>query len=152
MSSGCADPVTGIAPLAPGDRAEWEALARGYKAFYRTELPDSAYEETWRALIADERVHGLAARIDGRMVGIAHYLLHAQTWGPDACYLQDLFTAPEARGQGVATALIDAVAEAARARGAAKYYWLTKQDNATARALYDRIAAWKGFLRYDYPL
>jgi ribosomal protein S18 acetylase RimI-like enzyme len=142
-----------IAPLRSGDRAEWEQLARGYKAFYRTELPDAAYERTWRWLIADDRVHGLTARIDdGAIVGIAHYLFHAQTWGPDACYLQDLFTAAEARGQGVATALIDAVAEAARAQGAVKFYWLTKQDNERARALYDRIAAWKGFLRYDYPL
>ncbi|HEV2817484.1 MAG TPA: GNAT family N-acetyltransferase [Allosphingosinicella sp.] len=141
-----------IAPLRPADRAEWEQLARGYKAFYRTELPDARYDETWGALLAGERVHGLAARIDGRMAGIAHYLFHAQTWGPDACYLQDLFTAEEARGHGVATALIDAVADAARARGARKFYWLTKQDNQRARALYDRIARWKGFLRYDYPL
>jgi len=141
-----------IAPLAPGDRAEWEELARGYKAFYRTELADERYAETWAALLAGERVHGLAARMDGEIVGIAHYLFHAQTWGPDACYLQDLFTAEKARGQGVATALIDAVAEAARARGARKFYWLTKKDNERARALYDRIARWKGFLRYDYPL
>ena len=141
-----------IAPLGPADCAEWEILARGYKAFYRTETPDERYEETWRLLIADERVHGLAARLEGRMVGIAHYLFHAQTWSADCCYLQDLFTAEEARGQGVATALIEAVAEEARKRGALKYYWLSKEDNLPARALYDRIAAFKGFLRYDYPL
>lgn len=141
-----------IAPLAPADRAEWEALARGYKAFYRTEIPQERYDETWRLLVADERVHGLGARIDGRLVGIAHYLFHAQTWAPDCCYLQDLYTAADARGQGVATALIGAVAEAARARGALKYYWLTKEENRQARALYDRIARFKGFLRYDYPL
>lgn len=141
-----------VAPLQPADRAEWESLARGYKAFYQTEIPDARYDETWRALIAGDRVHGLAARSDGQMVGIAHYLFHAQTWGPDACYLQDLFTDPAMRGRGVASALVDAVAAAARAGGAAKYYWLTKADNERARALYDRIAAFKGFLRYDYPL
>jgi len=144
--------VIAIAPLTPADRAEWEVLARGYKAFYRTETPDERYDETWRLLMEDERVHGLAARLDGRLVGIAHYLFHAQTWSADCCYLQDLFTAEEARGQGVARTLIDAVAEAARERGALKYYWLTKEDNFPARALYDRIAAFKGFLRYDYPL
>ena len=141
-----------IAPLAPADRAEWERLARGYKAFYRTEIPQERYDETWRLLIAGERVHGLGARLDGRLAGIAHFLFHAQTWSSDCCYLQDLFTAEDARGRGVATALIDAVADAARRRGALKYYWLTKEDNAPARALYDRIARWKGFLRYDYPL
>jgi len=141
-----------IAPLASADRAEWDRLARGYKGFYRTELPDADYERTWRALLADERVHGLGARLDGRLVGIAHYLFHAQTWSPDCCYLQDLFTAEDARGHGVATALIEAVADEARKRGAVKFYWLTKENNRRARALYDRIAAWKGFLRYDYPL
>lgn len=141
-----------IAPLAPADRAEWEALARGYKAFYRTDHPQERYDETWAALIEGERIHGLAARIDGRIAGIAHYLFHAQSWSPDCCYLQDLFTAEEARGKGIATALIDAVAEEARKRGALKYYWLTKEDNLPARALYDKIAVFKGFLRYDYPL
>jgi len=141
-----------IAPLRPGDRAEWEALARGYKAFYRTETPAERYEETWRLLMANERVHGLGARLHGRLVGIAYYLFHAQTWSPDCCYLQDLLTAEDARGRGVAKALIDAVADAARERGSVKYYWLTKENNLPARALYDRIARWKGFLRYDYPL
>jgi GNAT superfamily N-acetyltransferase len=141
-----------VAPLREEDRAAWEPLARGYKAFYETELPDASYEETWRLLIADERVHGLAAWLDGRIVGIAHYLFHAQTWSSDVCYLQDLFTAREARGRGVATALIEGVAQAARARGAAKYYWMTKEDNRTARALYDRIARFNGFIRYDYPM
>jgi len=141
-----------IAALAEADREAWEILARGYKAFYRTELPDERYDETWRLLLANERIHGLAARLDGRMVGIAHYLFHAQTWSADACYLQDLFTAEDARGRGVATALIEAVAAAARARGTAKYYWMTKADNRTARALYDRIARFKGFVRYDHPV
>jgi len=141
-----------IAPLTAADRAEWDALARGYKAFYGTELSDEDYARTWHALLADERVHGLGARLDGRLVGIAHYLFHAQTWSPDCCYLQDLFTVEDARGRGVATALIEAVAEQARARGALKYYWLTKADNSAARTLYDRIAGWKGFIRYDYPI
>lgn len=144
--------VLAIAPLGAQDRAEWEALACGYKAFYADPLPAERYDATWRALMADERVHGVGARLDGRMVGIAHYLFHAQTWSPDACYLQDLFTGEDARGQGVATALIDAVADAARKRGAVKYYWLTKEDNLPARALYDKVARFKGFLRYDYPL
>jgi len=141
-----------IAPLQDADHPEWERLARGYKAFYQTDIPQARYDETWRALMASERVHGLAARIDGRLAGIAHYLFHAQTWSADACYLQDLFTAEAARGRGVATALIEAVAEAARARGAAKYYWMTKADNRTARALYDRVARFKGFVRYDHPM
>jgi len=105
-----------VSPLTEEDRAEWETLARDYKAFYRTDIPDEAYDHTWRRLLAGEEIHGLGARLDGRLVGIAHYLFHAQTWSPGSCYLQDLFTAEDVRGKGVATALIEAVAEEAKAR------------------------------------
>ena len=99
-----------------------------------------------------EGVYGLAAHVDGKLVGIAHYLFHASTWAERVCYLQDLFTAREARGKGVGRALIEAVAAEARSRGAAKYYWLTQDTNAVARALYDKVAKYAGFIRYDYSL
>ena len=60
-----------IAPLAPADRADWEALARGYKAFYRDAVSDEDYARTWRLVLAGEAVHGLGARIDGRLAGFA---------------------------------------------------------------------------------
>lgn len=141
-----------IAQLSTEDRAEWETLARGYKAFYADPIPDGDYARTWALLMAGEQVHGLAARIDGRMAGFTHYLFHPHSWRGETCYLQDLFTAPDLRGRGVARALIDAVGDAARERGAAACYWLTKEENLPARALYDKVARFKGFLRYDYPL
>ena len=141
-----------IAPLAAADRAGWEPLARGYKAFYRENPSDAEYELAWQRLIADDTVHGLGARLDGRLVGIAHYFFHPHCWADDVCYLQDLFTAPDMRGRGIAQALIEAVAKAARARGAARYYWLTQENNRPGRALYDRVARYHGFIRYDYPL
>ncbi|CAM5544892.1 GNAT family N-acetyltransferase [Streptomyces aurantiogriseus] len=138
--------------LLPSDRAAWEVLARGYKAFYRTEVPDDGYEEMWRRLRDGTEVHAFAARADGKLVGIAHYLFHTTGWMADSCYLQDLFVDEAARGRGVARALIEHVAGAARARGAARLYWTTQEDNTTARALYDRLARFNGFVRYDYPL
>jgi GNAT superfamily N-acetyltransferase len=141
-----------IAPLAADDRAQWEALARGYKDFYATATSDAEYALAWQRLLAQDGVYGLGAKIDGELVGIAHYLFHTSTWFRTTCYLQVLFTAPAARGRGVARALIEAVAEAARAQGATRYYWLTQDSNATARALYDKVALNKGFIRYDFPL
>ena len=85
-------------------------------------------------------------------MGIAHYLLHTSIWAQHVCYLQDLFVDPLARGQGVARALIEFVADAARGQGAARFYWLTQEHNATGRALYDKVAKCNGFIRYDYPL
>jgi GNAT superfamily N-acetyltransferase len=141
-----------VSPLSPEDRAGWEPLARSYKAFYKTEAADSEYERAWDRLLAQDGVFGLGATVDGRLVGIAHYLFHTGTWTAKICYLQDLFVAPEARGQGVARALIDAVAAASRQAGATRYYWLTQEHNTVARMLYDKVARFNGFIRYEHPL
>ena len=141
-----------IAALRPEDRAGWEPLARGYKAFYATPTTDAEYDTAFRRLVAHDDVHGLAAFLDDQLVGIAHYLFHTSTWAASVCYLQDLFTAPAARGKGVARTLIEAVAEEARRNGAARYYWLTQEDNSVARLLYDKVARFKGFIRYEFPL
>ena len=141
-----------VDPLRPGDRAAWEVLARGYKAFYRDPMPDDAYEATWRRLTDGTELRGLGARLDGQLVGIAHYLFHPAFWSGDACYLEDLFVDEAVRGRGVARALIERVAGAARDRGATRFYWHTQEDNATARVLYDKVARFTGFIRYVYPL
>jgi GNAT superfamily N-acetyltransferase len=141
-----------IVPLRPSHRARWEVLARGYKDFYETVLPDAEYQRAWQRLIEGDGIHGLGAEMDGALVGIAHYLFHRSVWAETVCYLQDLFVDPAARGQGAARALIEAVAVEARERGAGRYYWQTRENNATARALYDRVARFNGFIRYDYPL
>lgn len=141
-----------ILPLRPADRTRWEVLARGYKTFYETVLTAAEYEATWQRLLRSEDVFGLGAHLNEQLVGIAHYMFHTSAWSSDACYLQDLFVDPAVRGHGVGRALIEQVAQAARARGATRYYWLTHQNNSTARTLYDKVAQYKGFIRYDYPL
>jgi GNAT superfamily N-acetyltransferase len=141
-----------VLPLAADDRKEWEVLARGYKAFYETVLPDTAYAQTWTRLLSADGIHGFGARQHGRLVGITHYLFHTGIWTHKSCYLEDLFVDPSFRGGGIARGLIEAVARHAREEGASRLYWLTHQQNATARALYDRVAAFSGFVEYEYPL
>ncbi|WIV56307.1 GNAT family N-acetyltransferase [Amycolatopsis nalaikhensis] len=139
-----------IGPLEETDRERWETLARGYKDFYRTEVPDEGYERAWRRLRRAEDVFGCAARLDsGRMVGFAHYLFHANPWAARSCYLQDLFVEETERGRGAGRGLIEYVAQVARDHGAARLYWLTQQDNERARLLYDKVAVARGFISYD---
>lgn len=141
-----------IRPPQSEDRAAWEVLARGYKHFYETEVDDAGYELAWQRLLAADEIHGFVLLHDGQLIGIAHYLMHAAIWSGPVCYLQDLFVAEAARGQGAAAALIEAVAQVAREQGAARYYWLTHHENARARGLYDRVAQHRGFIRYDHAV
>lgn len=147
--------VTGeitVGPLDDDDRGDWEALFRAYIDFYDTLLHQEAYDRAWAEFRSDVRLHALGAWLGGRLVGITHFFVHPNTWGPDVCYLQDLFTAPDVRGQGVGRALIDEVAEWARVEGCARVYWMTQEGNATARRLYDEVAELEGFVVYRMPL
>ena len=141
-----------LSPLLPQDRASWEVLARGYKAFYKTETSPAEYETAWNRLLQRDDVFGIGAKVERRLIGIAHYLFHTSAWAAKICYLQDLFVAPEVRGKGTARALIEAVAVAAREAQATRYYWLTQDNNTVARVLYDKVAKYNGFIRYDFPL
>ena len=144
-----------IRPVDRNDYEAWRPLWDGYNAFYgragETALPENITRQTW-ARFLDERepVDALVAELDGKIVGLAHTIIHRSTTRlADVCYLQDLFTAPEARGQGVARALIDAAKQVAAAAGCNRLYWQTHQTNQTARALYDKVAEHQGFIVYS---
>ena len=98
-------------------------------------------------------MHALVAERGDRLIGATHYLYHRNTWMiAPVCYLQDLFTLPEARGLGVGRALIEAVYEKAREAGSPRVYWTTHETNAQARILYDKIAERSGFIQYRKAL
>jgi len=141
-----------LQPIASIGFDAWAALWRGYLTFYETELPQAQYRLTWTRLTQqDGSPHGLAAVDgDGTPLGIVHWLYHVHCWSEaEACYLQDLFTAEAARGKGVATALIDAVAADAKVKGCASIYWMTQDFNARARRLYDQVAVKTPFIKYQ---
>jgi GNAT superfamily N-acetyltransferase len=141
-----------IGPLEPGDRAAWQELFEGYNTFYERTLPAETYDEKWEAFQEGKSIHALCARDGDRVVGITHFFKHPSTSGPDVCYLQDLFTAPEARGRGVGRALIEAVTEWARQRDCCRVYWHTSEWNETARKLYDQVAEKTPFVHYRIVL
>ncbi|WP_374967984.1 GNAT family N-acetyltransferase [Terrabacter sp. BE26] len=141
-----------IRRLEPGDRDRWEELFRAYLRFYGRELDQAAYDRAWREISSGTRLHGRGAWLDGRLVGIAHFLVHPSSSEPDLCYLEDLFTDPDVRGRGVASALVGALRDWAREQGCGSVYWQTHESNAVARRLYDELATFEGFVVYTLPV
>ena len=139
-----------IRALRADDETGWRPLWGGYLEFYATELPDEVTAMTWRRLLdPQEPLFGLVAERGGAISGFAHCVLHRGTWSLSLhCYLEDLYVAPEARGAGLGRELIAAVYREADVRGADRVYWLTHETNATARALYDRVAQRSGYIHY----
>lgn len=144
-----------IRPIERADRSEWGRLWQGYLEFYKTTLPTEMYDLAFDRMLSGEtgEFAGFLALVGDRPVGLVHYLFHRHGWRAEpVCYLQDLYADPEVRGMGVGAALITAVYAAADEAGAPSVYWMTQEDNATARKLYDRIAAKTDFIKYQRPL
>lgn len=139
-----------IRPVTASDFEAWLPLWKGYQAFYQVDIDDAVTRSTWeRFLDPAEPMHAVLAFVDGRAVGMVHWILHRSCWTTgDYCYLQDLFVAPDVRGGGHGRALIEHVYAEARAAKAARVYWLTHESNHTAIQLYDRIADRSGFVQY----
>jgi GNAT superfamily N-acetyltransferase len=140
-----------IRPLRASDREAWEAMFHGYINFYEAKVPDDVIELTWKRLLGmEDGFLGLVAVDEhDRPIGLAHVLFHPSTWSAtNYCYLEDLYVDRAVRRGGVGRALIKAVYEEADKRGATRTYWTTKQDNSTARRVYDRVATLSPFVQY----
>lgn len=143
-----------IRPLAVGDEAEWRRLWTAYLEFYEATVPEAVYRSSFERMLKGNagepnEYRGLIAEVDGKPVGLVHFLFHRHGWRiENVCYLQDLYADPNVRGTGVGRALIEAVYAAADEAGCPSVYWLTQDFNATARKLYDRIGKVTPFIKY----
>lgn len=143
-----------LRPLTPADETQWRRLWAGYLNYYETQLSQDIYQSTFSRLIGDDAQDFccIVAEKNGTLLGLTHYLLHRHGWKiENTCYLQDLYTAPEARGQGIGRALIEAVYKAADLADAPSVYWLTQDFNTDARKLYDRVGTLTPFIKYQRP-
>ena len=134
----------------PADEPVWRQLWQGYCEFYATRLADEVTQRTWKRILdPDSAVMCIVAEVDGQVYGFAHCVVHENAWETQpVCCLEDLFVLPSARGRGIGKALIEWLRNAMRAEGWARVYWMTRRDNATARALYDRFTQADDFVRY----
>lgn len=136
------------------DRADWERLYAAYADFYHVPQSAEMRARVWGWLHDPaHEIECLVAEGDSGLVGLAHFRpyalpLDASTGG----YLDDLFVDPAARGSGAARALIEAIAAEGRARGWTALSWITAEDNARARALYDKLATAAKWKTYEMRL
>ena len=129
--------------VAEGDLAELLPLMRGYADFYGVSPSDEGLLAMSRTLIADHEREGvqiIARENERAAVGFATIFW---TWSTLSArrlgVMNDLFVAPEARGSGLAEALIAECIERCRTRGADSLGWQTAKDNLRAQAVYERV-------------
>lgn len=141
----------------PSDLPALLPLLRAYCDFYEAKPTDEGLREMAASVMAlpeDEAFLLVATDADDGPVGFA---VCAWKWsslrGARVVVLDDLYVHSDARGQGHADELIEAVAATGRRYGAPAVSWLTAPDNHRAQAVYDRVGGKsEPFLDYELEL
>lgn len=91
----------------------------------------------------DRFVQFIARDADGRGVGLAEASMRTDyvngTSSSPVAYLEGLYVRPDARGKGVATDLVRAVADWARSRGCSELASDTQPENLVSQAFHRRL-------------
>jgi GNAT superfamily N-acetyltransferase len=144
-----------VRPARSGEVEELLPLMRAYCDFYESSPTDDGLRTMLRTLI-DEPAQGAVfiARHEGRAVGLATLdWKWSSLKGARMGYLEDLFVDPDARGKGIADALIEICADRCREFGMPAMQWATAPDNHRAQQVYDRTGAGSELLlEYDLGL
>jgi len=141
-----------VRPVQARDEERWKVLYRGYREFYHCEPDENVVETTWQwVLNGRHNLFGLVvADADQTVFALANSRVFARPlMGQMGIYLDDLFTDPELRGQGLGGLLLTRLQEIAKEKGAGVVRWITAEDNATARVLYDKRATLTVYRTYD---
>jgi GNAT superfamily N-acetyltransferase len=141
-----------IRPVAMGDRTDWDVLYRGYADFYEVTQSDEMRDRVWSWLHdKGAESEGLVAEAaGGTLLGLTHFRPFARPLSATTgCFLDDLFVSPNARGSGLADALVDGVRAIATERGWSVVRWITAENNYRGRGVYDRIAQKTHWVTYD---
>ncbi|MCU1436978.1 MAG: acetyltransferase [Naasia sp.] len=144
-----------VRPLEQGDFFAWYELYSGYAKFYETPLEDERAMRAWTWLHSDTSAMRGLVGVDeaGTVLALAHVREFERLLENDrGLYLEDLFVDPEHRQRGVAQAIFDHLKQEARDRGFGVIRWITAEDNATARRLYDQVAEKTQWVTYDINL
>jgi GNAT superfamily N-acetyltransferase len=144
-----------IRPAREDEIDELMPLMRAYCDFYECSPSDDGLRNMLATLINDASQGTVfIARDDGRAVGVANLdWKWSSLKGARIGYLEDLFVDPQARGKGIADALIEICAARCRELGMPAMQWATAPDNHRAQQVYNRTGAGSELLlEYDLKL
>jgi GNAT superfamily N-acetyltransferase len=137
--------TTTIDVVGPADFHDLLPLVRGYCDFYHAAPGDTALMTLFGSLSGDPAHEGLqllARGPGGEALGFATvYWTWSTVRASRIGVMNDLFVIPQARGTGVAEALIERCRDECRARRVAVLSWQTAPDNLRAQSLYERVGA-----------
>ena len=120
----------------------WIELYHKYAEYYQVDIPKDNFDLTWKWLISENYPFwGILADVDSKIVGFAHF--RSLPSPLDSCevgFLDDLFVLQEYRGKKIGYSLIEKVHQIGKSKNWPYINWITKDDNYTARTLYDKIS------------
>ena len=120
----------------------WIELYHKYAEYYQVDIPKDNFDLTWKWLTTENYPFwGILADVDSKIVGFAHF--RSLPSPLDSCevgFLDDLFVLQEYRGKKIGYSLIEKVHQIGKSKNWPYINWITKDDNYTARTLYDKIS------------
>ena len=120
----------------------WIELYHKYAEYYQVDIPKDNFDLTWKWLTSENYPFwGILADLDSKIVGFAHF--RSLPSPLDSCevgFLDDLFVLQEYRGKKIGYSLIEKVHQIGKSKNWPYINWITKDDNYTARTLYDKIS------------
>ena len=133
------------------DKEQWEKLYKGYADFYKVKINDKILQTVWNWLHdKNHEVEGLVYEFNGAIVGLAHYRgMPSPLRGQDIGFLDDLFVDPKHRGQKIGEKLINKMKEISKFKGWNLVRWNTRDDNARAKSLYDKVSEKTNWVVYE---
>ncbi|UXM95163.1 GNAT family N-acetyltransferase [Bartonella sp. HY329] len=136
--------------LQQADHEAWLELFRQYLIFCETDPETFEIDVVWQRMMDNNfPIFGIGAFINNELSGIGHFVIHASTWtSKPYFYLEDLFTAEHSRKRGIGSKILDFIHEIAKHNGGDYLYWITKESNKAAQALYDQKAEKTDFIQY----
>ena len=143
--------MTEISKANASDLPELHALVEKYRAFYKQAESDKTLSYLEQRIANDEAIVFIA-RVNGAAVGFTLlYPTFSTVSLSNIWLLNDLYVDESARGNGIASELMDVEELAAKSAGATRVFLRTANDNLPAQSLYEGRNWVKDevFRRYD---